>query len=262
MTHLTTIGFQVVNFLVLLFLLRRYLWTPVRATIAQRQKAIDDAEAGAKARAEAADEHRAAAEARAEAADHERARLLAGAAVALATDREKVLETARATAEAERREAAEKLEEERGRAAGDLADATLDVALTVAERLLGEVKSAAITGAFLDRICEHIEGLPAAELASLRAELGASSTLQVATAPALDDAARARLLARLGPIFGATVKLSFVVDAALIAGAELRFPHARLGHSFRHGLAAARRELGAKGTPHPELTLHQEIVDE
>jgi F0F1-type ATP synthase delta subunit len=87
----------------------------------------------------------------------------------------------------------------------------------------------------------------------------------VATAPALDDAARERLRARLEPHFGAAVKLDFVVDDALIAGAELRFPHARMGHSFQHGLAAARQALtapGAGSAGHPELTTHDEIVDQ
>lgn len=264
MTHLWTIGFQVVNFLVLLFLLHRYLWKPVRATIEQRKKEIDDAAADVTARAKAADERRAAKDIEIAAADHERARLLAGAAVALAGDRERVLAEARATADTELRAAREKLDEERRTIATALTDATLDLALTVARRLLGEMRSAAITGAFLDRICEALDGLPAAERLALRAELEASQILHVATAPALDDAAKVQLQGRLAPYFGASLKLDFVVDDALIAGAELRFPHARLGHSFQHGLAAVRRELtapGARSTAHPELTIHEEIVD-
>jgi F-type H+-transporting ATPase subunit b len=259
-----TIGFQVTNFLLLLFLLHRYLWKPVRATIERRKKEIDDADAGVKARAKAADESRAAYEAKAAAADHERARLLAGTALALAADRETVLANARAAADAEAVAAREELGEERRAAAGELTDTTLDLALSLARKLLDEVRGAAIAGAFLDRICEHLDGLPADELASLRSELEARSTIEVATAPALDDAARARLRARLAPYFGAAAKLDFVVDDALIAGAELRFPHARLGHSFQHSLAAARRELtahGAGGAGHPALTTHEEIVD-
>ncbi len=261
MTHLWTIGFQVVNFLLLLFLLRRYLWKPVRAAIERRQKEIDDAGAGALDRATAADEARAAREATAGTADHERARLLAEAAVALARDREEVLARARAVTDAERRAAHEKLDEERILAATELTDATLDVSLSLARRLLGEVRGAAITGAFLDRIHEHLDGLPAAELASLRASLEASPRIVVATAPALDDAAKARVEAHLAACFGPAVKLDFVVDEALIAGAELRFPHARLGHSFQHSLAAARRELTAHGGEGEALPTHEEIVD-
>jgi F-type H+-transporting ATPase subunit b len=263
-THLWTIGFQIVNFLVLFFLLRRYLWKPVRATIDERKKEIDDAAAGVKARDEAAEESRAAAKARADAEDHERARLLAGAAVALAKDREEVLARARAATDAERRAARQELDEERSLAARELTDATLDAAVHVAERLLGEVRGAAITGAFLDRIYAHLDGLPAAELASLRREIGASPTVRVATTPALDDAAQAEVRARLATRLGTAVKIDFVVDDALIAGAELRFPHARLGHSFQHSLAGARRALTAHatgGAAQPGMTAHQEIVD-
>jgi F-type H+-transporting ATPase subunit b len=264
MTHLWTVGFQVVNFLLLLFLLRRYLWKPVRATIDQRRKEIDDAAAGVDARAKAADESRVAYEAKVVAADHERALLLAGAAVELAKDRERVLAEARAAAAAELAAAREELDEERGRVAGELTDATLDTALAVARKLLGDLRGAQIAGAFLDRICDHLDGLPEAELASLQAEIEARPTIQVATAPSLDDAGRERLLARLASRFGAAVELDVVVDDALIAGAELRFLHARVGHSFQQGLAAARTELtarGAAGAGHPELITHEEIVD-
>jgi F-type H+-transporting ATPase subunit b len=262
--HLWSLGFQIVNFLLLLFLLRRYLWKPVRATIDKRRKEIDDASAGVKARDEAAAESLAASRALCDAEDHERARVLAAAAVALARDREEVLARARAETEAERRAAREKLDEERSLAAKDLTDATLDAAVDLARKLLGEVRGAAITGAFLDRIHEHVDALPAADLASLRAELGSSPRIQVATTPALDEATKTRVKARLAASFGAKVLVDFAVDDALIAGAELRFPHARVGHSFQQTLAAARIALtahGGKPPGHPELTPHEEIVD-
>ncbi len=264
MTHLWTIGFQVVNFLLLLFLLHRYLWKPVRATIDERKKIIDDAALGVKARDQADDERRAAANARADAADRERARVLADTAIALARDREKVLADARAVTDAERRAARQKLDEERSHAAAELADATLDASLTLARKLLSEVRGAAITGAFLDRIYEHLDGLSPADLAALRAEVAATKAIQVATAPALDDAMKAGVTARLATYFGPSAQIAFLGDDALIAGAELRFSHARLGHSFQHGLAAARKALAEPAEPtegHPELTTHEEIVD-
>lgn len=264
MTHLWTVGFQIINFLVLLFLLHRFLWKPVRATIEQRRKDIEAASAGVEARGAAADESRLAYDARREAVERERAGQLAEGAASLATERDAALAAARALTDAERLASREKLAEERRTAATALTDATLDLAIVLARKLLGEVRGSAITGAFLDRLGDRLDALPPVELASLRAELEATKVIQVATAPALDDVARARLRARLAPLFGAAVKLDFVVDDALLAGAELRFPHARLGHSFQHGLAAARTALGAPdaGPPaHPELTTHEEIVD-
>jgi F-type H+-transporting ATPase subunit b len=261
MTHLWSIGFQVVNFLLLLFLMQRYLWKPVRATIDWRKKEIEDAEASVKARAKAADESRAAYEARTEASERERASMMASTAAALAADREKEIAQARAAMDAERQAAREKLDQERRTAAAELTDAMLDLAVTLARKLLADVSGAAITSAFLDRICESLHGLPGAELSSLRADLDASPTVQVATAPALDDVAKGGLRARLAPYLGAAIRLDFVVDHALIAGAELRFPHARLGHSLQHSLAAARRELAAHEIAHdvgpPELAARE-----
>jgi F-type H+-transporting ATPase subunit b len=258
MTHLWSIGFQVVNFLLLLFLMQRYLWKPVRATIERRKKEIDDADASVKARAKAADETRLADEAKAEASDHERASLVASTAAALAADRQKEIAQARAAMDAERDAAHEKLDAERRTAATELTEATLDLTVTLARRLLVDVSCGAIAGAFLDRICESVRGLPGAELSSLRADIDASPIVQVATAPALDDAAKEGLQARLAPYFGAAMKLDFVVDDALIAGAELRFPHFRLGHSFQQSLAAAREALAARESDRgPELAAHE-----
>jgi F-type H+-transporting ATPase subunit b len=263
-THLWSLGFQVVNFLLLLFLLHRYLWKPVRATIDARRKEIDDAAAGVKARDQADEERRAVANEKADAADRERARLLVSTAAQLAKDRDQVLADARAVTDAERRAAQAQLALERGQAAKDLTDATLDASVTLAGKLLGEVRGAAVTEAFLDRIYEHLDGLPPAELAKLRAQVAETPTIQVATAPALAGAGKAAVQARLTTYFGPAVQSAFLIDDALIAGAELRFSSARLGHSFQHGLRAARRALTGSVDPdaaHPELTTHGEIVD-
>ncbi|MFI5297661.1 MAG: F0F1 ATP synthase subunit delta [Polyangiales bacterium] len=266
MTHLWSIGFQVINFLVLLFLLHRYLWKPVRATIDQRQKEIDDADASVKARAKATDELRVAYEAKVAAADKEREAMLKTTAATLATDRDKVLADAHAATEKEALEARKKLDAERATATTELVQSTLDVAVSVAEKLLDEVHGAAVTGAFVDRLSERLDRLPPEEIASLRAELTTSPTLTIATTPALADTDQTRLGAHLASMFGASTNLNFVVDDSLIAGAELRFPHARLGHSFRHSLVAARVQLStlapkATSMEHPLLSPHLEISD-
>ena len=264
MTHLWTIGFQVVNFLLLLFLLHRYLWKPVRATIDQRKKSIDDADASLKAREKAADGARVAADAKNTAADQERARQIDATTKTLDADRDKVLAQAHALAATERTAAITKLDEERNAVASELTNVTLDLALSLAKRLLSNVSAPAVTTAFLDRLCERVEKLPEAQLASLRAEIAAGGKVQVATTPALDDDAKKRAQARLARSLGESVPLEFIVDDSLLAGAELRFPHARFGHSFQHGLAAAREEIiahAAKNAERPKLSAHAEIAD-
>jgi F-type H+-transporting ATPase subunit b len=245
MTHLWTIGLQVVNFLLLLGLLWRFLWKPVRASIDRRKQEIDDEGKEAKVRAAAVDASRAAYESEVEALDLSRARVLAAAAVALAGDREQVLAKARALADTELGVGREALAAERRTVAGEVTDATLDVARTIAEKLLGDMDRAAILDIFLDQICEGIERLPTAERASMCSDLQSTPEIRIATAPALDADATTRLRARLAGYFGAAVRLEFLVDAALIVGAELRLPHSRIGHSFQQGLAAAREKLAA-----------------
>jgi F-type H+-transporting ATPase subunit b len=197
MDRLWTIGFQAVNFLLLLLLLRRFLWRPLQATIEQRRKEIEDAEAGVSERSRAAELSRVAYEAKAEGVEQERARMLSEGAAEVAAEREALLSRARAEIDAERLAAHEKLEQERREAADELTEDALDAALVVARRLLYEVRGSLVADGFVAKICEGLEGLPADELASLRAEVASSPTVQVATAPALSDASRPALVARL-----------------------------------------------------------------
>lgn len=242
-----TLALQALNFLVLLFLLHRFLWKPVTAMIARRRKELEDAAAEVKAKEAAADESRRAFEAKSEVAERERAGALAEAAAQIAAQREEAVGKARLEAEAELAAAREKLGEERRVAAGELTGDAVDLGVAIARKLLGSVRSPAVAAAFVDRICEHLDGLPAEELASLVGELAASPTVRVAAAPALDPAAQALLSEKLASRLGTPVRLELVTDDALIAGAELRFAHARIGDSFQHGLTAAREELVAAG---------------
>ena len=238
-----TVLLQAANFLVLVLLLRRYLWRPVLAAIDRRKKQMDDAAAAASAREAAADERRTEYEERVITAERDRERLLADARAQIAREREEALASAQAESAARAAAARARLDEERREAAIGVAKDAVDLAIGVARKLLGEVRSPAIAAAYLARVCEHLDALPAEELERLRADAAAGGTVTVASAPALDAAGEREARARLAERLGDEVKVAFVTDPALLAGVELRLPHARIGHGLAEGLAAARAEL-------------------
>jgi F-type H+-transporting ATPase subunit b len=94
-----------------------------------------------------------------------------------------------------------------------------------------------------------LAALPASALANLT---GAGNTLEVATAAALDEPAQAACAAMLRRRLGDGPRLRFVTDSSLIAGVELRGPHARLRNTWRADLDRIAEEL-AKHDQHLAL---------
>jgi F-type H+-transporting ATPase subunit b len=245
-----TLALQIVNFAVLVWLLNRFLYSPVLRMIEARkaevQRQYDDAKsiedkarahlasieaerAGIEAEREAALKGAAAqaqeaAEARRAQAEREAQALLDGARKTLATERERALEEARRIA--------------------------LELGAEFARRLLAEVPLELRAEAWLERIEQHLKALRQQELAALAGQLAGGAHLTVVTAsplpPATIETWRNRLRCRLGD----DVTIGFDVDPELIAGAELHFPTAVLRFSWQSALAAARAEVGVHADAH------------
>jgi F0F1-type ATP synthase membrane subunit b/b' len=238
---LWSVGFQIVNFIVLALLLRRFLYAPVRRAIEKRKAEIDARYAEADAKKKEADEAAAAYRAKlatAEAdAEHERARLLAEAekrAAAIHDDTERkaheIVERTRAALDAERAEALRMLEARAG-----------EVAAAIAERLLADI-APDTDEVFLARATAKIDGLEASRKIILKKELVASGA-EVVSAHALDQRARTRFDAWVTSLAGQEVPTKYAVDPSLIAGVELRFAHDVWRFNWRSSLARVRSDL-------------------
>jgi F-type H+-transporting ATPase subunit b len=137
------LAFQVANFLILLYLLNRFLFKPVLARLDERNqkigKGLEDAESAARDRELARAEREAAvSEARKEAQE------MVARANKIADDtRKEILDTARAEAEKVTARAREEITAEKERAMAELRGQVADLALLAAGRLVGERMDAA-----------------------------------------------------------------------------------------------------------------------
>ena len=130
------LAFQVINFLLLLFLLNRFLFKPVLARLDERSakiaKGLEDAEVAARDRELARAEREAAvAEARKEAAD-----MLARANKIAEDTRNEILREAREEAERATTRAREEIAAERDRAMADIRGQVAELALEAAGKLV------------------------------------------------------------------------------------------------------------------------------
>ena len=238
----STFALQAVNFLVLVWLLKRFLFKPVGAIVAQRKaeiaRSLEQAEA-ARQSAERArhefDERRAEIEAR-------RQGLIDRTRAELADERAKMIDAARAEIDNLKTAALTRLDEERENAAREIVGRSAQIAVRLAGRMLGQFASPRLDEMFLERVLDRLNRLSTSERAALLSQRGTDTgQLIVTTACPLDAAAESKWRAALGDHLGC--RIAFAVDKELIAGAELKFPGATLHFSWRDNLADAQREL-------------------
>ena len=234
---LWAMALQATNFVILAWLLHRFLYRPVTMVVAQRRELVrKDFEEAQQARY-AAEAHRKGYERRIGEISAERDRVIAEARAHIEIERKDVLDSAQAEAKAGFEAQRRALADERRLAAGEISETAVDLALEISRKLLGQISGAAVTAALLERVCEHLAAMPPDHLRDR------APVLQVATWPVLDEAAQTAWRHRLGTYVGEDVEIIFVPDDSLIAGAELRFPDMVVAFSWRDSLDEARATL-------------------
>lgn len=239
-----TLALQAVNFLVLVWLLWRFLYRPVREVIAQRKQRVEQAMAEAAEKESDAEAARQRYEkARADLAE-ERQDALKKIHGEWDAERRKLLEEAKSEAAGMMEAARESLAKERDATLKEVRERVADLAVEFAAELLQKVGSQASSGAYLARIQRRLEELPEVELARLRDDLAAAdAVLTVATATPLAPEEREAWAERFGACLGQDHRVEFAADPQILGGAELRFPHAVLKFTLADQLRQAREAL-------------------
>lgn len=223
------IALQTVNFLVLAWLLRRFLWKPVARIIEARQR--DAAAVLGDAREERARAQRSEQEAqvrRAALAEEGRRELEASLRRADG-EAQRVREEAEQKARCLIEQARAELAEERARALRELEAQATELAITIAERLLREASA----GQDALLVARAMQTLDEPEQRRLVARQLDDGRVEVVSASPLGKDAEQRLRAWLSGVAARPVAPVFQVDPSMVAGLELRFPHGVWQLSYR-----------------------------
>ncbi len=237
-----TLALQTVNVLILIWILSRFFFRPVKDIVAKRQqqanKLLADA---ARARQEAVDARAAAEKANTEIAA-EREKLLTQAHSAAESEKQNLL--AQLSAEIARRRAEAEAAIARDRLAAEAAiiNHASNLAVEIARRLLERLSCQNILDAFVDEICRKLRTLPPEEREGL-ASAATAHPLEVVTAAPLSGDDTQHVQAALKQAFGRELPVTFASDPAIIAGIELRSQNAIIRNSWRADLDRIRQEL-------------------
>ncbi len=227
-----TLALQAINVLILVWLLKRFLYQPVMRAITARREAASRLLSDAQAQKDAAMAEATALKAKnddfAASAARRQEEMLAGIAV----ERARLLAQANGEAAAAVERADAVAAASRVRMAAELQAKAGVLAGRMAETLLQRLPAAVVTEAMLQALLSRLGGLGEEE----RRRLAQDMPLRVVTAEPLDEAMRARCSGALAEALSLSTPVEFDCDPALIAGVELRGKHMLVRNSWRGDL--------------------------
>jgi F-type H+-transporting ATPase subunit b len=283
-----TVGAQGVNFLILVWLLRRFLYKPVLAAIDAREKSVAAKLADATAREAKAQAEGEELRKRNEAFDREREGLLRKATDEAAAERQRLIESARQDSQLLRVKLTQALADERAELGHRLSVQTQAEVFAVARKTLSDLSGASLEDRMIEVFIARLRGLPEKQrLALARAGMESGAAIEVASSAAdfhtdpgrltlvrsafeLPPARRAKVEAAIRESLGENLAIRFETSSEFVCGVELTVNGMKLAWSIADylsslaqdvtALAATELAVGtasaAPPTPAPKEALH------
>lgn len=216
-----TVIAQIINFLVLVWLLRRLLYGPIMKAISTREARIAaDIKSAHEKEAEAMKE-RAAYQEKNAAFDKERKAHMAKALEEVEAKRAELERQARAENEAMRERALEALENERNAWQKTFAGQVRNEVFAIARRALTDLADSDLDERVAERFIDRLEAPDQQEKDALAAALLTGKTARVRSSRAIPTPSRERLQKALEQIAGDAVQVDFRTDPEGVNGIEL-----------------------------------------
>ncbi|QJW97217.1 F0F1 ATP synthase subunit B family protein [Frigoriglobus tundricola] len=252
-----TVGAQALNFLVLVWLLRRFLYAPVLGAIDAREKRIAAELADAAAKQAAAQKERDEFLHKNQSLDRERAALLQAAAAEAGAERQRLLDEARKAADAVRTQRAESLRTEQRTLGQNIIRWAQKEVFAIARKALADLAAASLDERIAAVFVQRLRALTGADKEKLATALK-SSTHPVPVRSAFDPspAQQAAIQTALNETFSADIPIQFQTVPELVSGIELSAGGQKVAWSIAEYLAALEQsaaELLQKDEPLPSL---------
>lgn len=218
----STLVLEIVNFLVLVWLLQRFLYKPILKVVAARQAAIDEAARRTREMEAKAHELQVQYEARLQNWEQERAQARGALTEELRGERERALATLHESLEQERGKAEVLDERRRGEEAARSERQAMGQALAFARRLLAGLSGPELESKLVQLAIDELERLPDPRKSALRAALSTSTEPPtVCSAYPLPTVQREALSHALGRVLDGARECRFHEEPSLLAGVRI-----------------------------------------
>ncbi|MBU1692893.1 MAG: F0F1 ATP synthase subunit B [Verrucomicrobia bacterium] len=240
-----TVGAQVLNFLILVWLLKRFLYKPIVHAIDAREKRIARELADADAKKAEAREERDEFQHKNEEFDQQRAALLGKATDEAKAERQRLLDEARRAADALRAKRQDALRREQQNLNDEITRRTREEVFAIARKTLADLAGPTLedrmAGIFTRRLRE-LDG---------EAKKSLATALKTSSAPALVRSAfdlpsdlRAAIQKALNETFSADIQVRFETAPDVISGIELSSNGRKVAWSIADYLASLEKSVG------------------
>ncbi len=244
-----TVGAQVLNFLVLIWLLKRFLYKPVLDAIDAREKRIALALADAAAQTEQARAEREQLARQRAAVEGERTAILERATGESREQHQRLLAAARAESAALRAEWQNALRIEQTRLGRDIASAVHQEVLAIARRVLGDLADVSLEERVEAVFAKRLREMPASAREPLEAALKSSSQATVRSAHVMSDPQRAAIQHTLEEVFCIPIRPLFETSPDPLCGVEFTVGGQKIAWSIADYLSTLDRQISALLTP-------------
>ena len=273
-----TVGAQALNFLILVWLLKRYLYRPVLAAIDAREKTVAKKIADAAARDSQAQVAGETLRKRNEAFDQEREGLMRKATDEGTAERQRLIESARQDSQLLRVKLTQALANERAELGHRLSMQTQAEVFAVARKTLADLSGASLEDRMIEVFIARLRALPEKQrlaLADAAVDTDASGAVIHAALPRdalvrsafeCPPAGRAKVESAIRECLGANVAIRFETSPEFVCGIELTVDGVKLAWSVADylsslaqdvtALAATGLAAAAPPVPAPKETAH------
>lgn len=239
-----TVVAQLVNFAVLIWLLKRFLYRPVLDAMAAREQRVRETVAAADRQKAAAEAETEQLHAQQEALAQQKEALLQDARAQAAAVRNELLTQARQEAEARQTQLRQSLERDWREFREELARRTQDEALEVARQALRELADSTIEARMAEAFVKKLAALDGDAKAQLQSiVLRSDDPPLVRSGFELAAPVRERLLQALREQLAPRIELRFETSPGLIAGIEVAFDGSKIAWSFDDFLRSLEQDV-------------------
>jgi F-type H+-transporting ATPase subunit b len=241
-----TVAAQIVNFLILVVLLKRFLYGPIVAAMAAREDKIAAQLAEARQKRQEAEQEEAAMLQKVREIEDQRQAMLAEAEHQAESHKQELFTQARQEVELIRQKWAASLEREKETFLGNLKQRLAHEVCVISRQALKELANQELEQRLVEVFLDHLRQLTPAEQAAIAASVKESGgELLVTTAFELPEAIRQKITAQTQEQFGPTLALRFTTSGELLAGIELLTSSRKLAWSLGSFLDSLDEDLSS-----------------
>lgn len=239
-----TTAAQIINFLILVFLLKHFLYGPIIRAMDRREQKITDRLSEAQASKKEAERQKSEFEDQLRELQQQKDSILTEAREKAETERKEMQQDFRRQMEETRHRWQQELARQQQRFLDDLRKRVIDQVLEIASRALGELADQELQGKMVAVFIRHLKEIDEKTVDRLRQSLAEKDPQMTVTSVFdLDPTSRQQLTSAVHDIFGSSIQVRYRQDEQLLAGMKLSSSNEVIGWNLEEYVAGLREEI-------------------